>query len=203
MNEKDIKQGMLNLRGEHRDVNDNSSMMVETDDIIVEKCDIHHGSKNNNPLARMRFLMKEQLCERLTGPMKDLPEAVEIDESVYRGSAPRALRQGSIRIYSRDSDKNKVGLINHVFNQWVERMRSCTEVFATSSPLPEETEEGEELIFDGNVGFGSNILSQETDDEEDDDHQSNSEHNGEQSPIPAHRCDRNSSGLAFAAKYIH
>jgi len=62
------------------------------EDIIVEKRQIHHGMKGDNPLKGMRFLRKFQL-NGLRERIEDLPQATIVDEEEYWCVMPRAFLQ--------------------------------------------------------------------------------------------------------------
>jgi hypothetical protein len=62
------------------------------DDIIIEKRQIHHGMKGDNPVKSMRFLRKVQLIGLREKPEK-LPEASTVDEEEYWCVMPRAFLQ--------------------------------------------------------------------------------------------------------------
>jgi len=97
---------------------------LERDDFIVEKCDIHYGSGEDNPLAGMRFLNKSKLG-LLRNPVDKLPEAEKARLDQYESSLPRSFQKNSIRIFSRTH--GKTSHISHVFQQWLSNMEHETE----------------------------------------------------------------------------
>jgi hypothetical protein len=72
------------------------------DDIIIEKRQIHHGMKGENPVKSMRFLRKVQLIGLREKPEK-LPEASTVDEEEYWCVMPRAFLQktGKLKLVSK------------------------------------------------------------------------------------------------------
>jgi hypothetical protein len=115
VSENEIVDGMLQVRGVHRDESTGNELKLERHDILVHKCNIHHGSKDNNPLLQMRFIEKHQL-HKLSWPLELLPEASAVQESRYDARLPRNFAERSLRIYSRESAKES--LVRHVFEQW-------------------------------------------------------------------------------------
>ncbi len=147
--EEEIKEEMLAIGGIH-DGENGVQLTLEDTDIIVEKCNIHHGCKDKNPLDRMRFLPKTKM-QKLTEPIDSLPEARMVDESTYESQLPRSFQANSIRIFSRNPEKK--GLMAHVFNRWLEEIMSEMEITPT----------GEE------IDMRPAMLTQETDDEQEPD----------------------------------
>lgn len=147
----EIKQEMLCVRGIHKHEITGETLELLEEDFIVERCNIHHGSKDKNPLLKMRFLPKDELW-KLTGPIQSLPEACEINESNYDAQFPRAFQANSIRVFSRNSDKN--GLVSHIFDTWLAEVTSEMEITL-------EYNEGEPNLCSPPV-----MLTQESDDED-------------------------------------
>jgi HD superfamily phosphohydrolase len=145
----EITQEMLSVRGKHEITGE--ILELQEEDFIVERCNIHHGSKDKNPLLKMRFLPKEELW-KLTGPIDSLPKACEINESNYDAQFPRAFQANSIRVFSRQFDKN--GLVSHVFTNWLAEVTSEMEITL-------EYNEGEPHLCSPPV-----MLTQESDDDD-------------------------------------
>jgi hypothetical protein len=143
LSENDIVEGMLQVRGVHLDEGTRQELKLEREDILVHKCNIHHGSKDRNPLLQMRFLEKHQL-RKLALPMDQLPEATAIQESRYDARFPRNFAERSLRIYSRESRKQK--LVRHVFEQWYAE-------FQGEMDLTAEAGAGEETFTSGETAF--------------------------------------------------
>jgi HD superfamily phosphohydrolase len=120
----EITQEILSVRGEHES-DTGQKLVLQEEDFIVELCNIHHGSKDNNPLSKMRFLPKDKLW-KLTVSIDSLPEACEINESNYDAQFPRAFQANSIRVFSRDSSKDD--LLRHVFDNWLAEVTSEMEI---------------------------------------------------------------------------
>jgi HD superfamily phosphohydrolase len=121
----EIEQEMISVRGVHYDDITGEKLELQEEDFIVERCNIHHGSKDKNPLLKMRFLPKDELW-KLTEPIGSLPEACEINESSYDAQFPRAFQANSIRVFSRHS--SKTGLLKHVFDVWLTEVTSEMEI---------------------------------------------------------------------------
>jgi HD superfamily phosphohydrolase len=120
----EITQEMIRVRGVHSS-DTGQKLELQEDDFIVERCNIHHGSKDNNPLSKMRFLPKDKLS-KLSEPIDSLPEACEINESSYDAQFPRAFQANSIRFFSRVSLKDD--LLKHVFTTWLSEVTSEMEI---------------------------------------------------------------------------
>jgi deoxynucleoside triphosphate triphosphohydrolase SAMHD1 len=141
--EEDIVREMMALGGRHG-MNDNGNnkgqdqtqqevVRLHEDDFIVERCSMHHGCKDKNPLSKMRFLPKHLMHKLVAADINDLPEAIEEDESTYEALLPRLLQENSIRVYSVHA--NKSGLVSHVFSAWLEHIKSLDD----DSPGPLNT----------------------------------------------------------------
>jgi hypothetical protein len=117
--EKDIKHYMTRY-GPTFDIDGQGTQIrLHEDDFIVERCVIHHGRKEENPISRMRFVEKSRLA-KLTEPIDELPEAVQPDESKYDALLPRSFQKNSIRVYARDPAK--VGFVNQAFEAFLSEM---------------------------------------------------------------------------------
>ena len=120
---------MLSIEGRHDD------QVLQEENFIVEKCSMHHGSKDKNPLSKMRFLPKNSLHKLMAANINDLPEAVVADESTYKAVLPQLLQENSIRVYSRLS--SKCDLVSHVFSAWLDHIKTqqCCGFDAAMTPL--------------------------------------------------------------------
>lgn len=72
----------------------NTAVLLEADDLIVEKMHIHYGLKGHNPVSRMRFFPKSiQMGSALIGK--------EINENAYQEMLPRSFEKCALRVFSR------------------------------------------------------------------------------------------------------
>ena len=112
--EIEIRDEILSIRG--IDFEENGEINLSANDVIVEKCEMHHGAKHQNPMELVRFLSKAKMVA-LCNPMDELPEAREMREGDFIGHIPNAAQQQSIRLFCRGSLAKAV-LLSHVFSQW-------------------------------------------------------------------------------------
>ena len=68
-------------------------------DMIVEKMHIHFGSKDKNPVDRMRFYEKE------SSKHDENSKGSKIDEIKYEASMPRYFEEMNIRLFCKDPEK--------------------------------------------------------------------------------------------------
>lgn len=113
--EIEIRDEMLALGGEYRDEND-VPIRLEARDVIVEKCEMHHGAKRRNPMELVRFLSKEAM-HALNKPMDELPEAKQLPTENFDGHVPNVPQRQAIRVYCRSSPV-KTKLLAHIFQLW-------------------------------------------------------------------------------------
>jgi HD superfamily phosphohydrolase len=118
--EDEIKSEILLIRGEHM-TEDGHFLSLNEHDFIVQRCDIHWGSKENNPVKRMRFLTKTTMS-RLRGSIKELPEARAFVEEDYDAHLPRSFQENSIRVYCREPEKSD--LVKHMFELWKNEIKA-------------------------------------------------------------------------------
>lgn len=115
LTEDEISQDLLALNGQHMDKN-GSPIFLQEEDFIVEKCKIHCGAGENDPVSFVRFLKDKSEEQKLINPIEDLPiactKAVDIS-----GDASRMQSQ-SIRVFCRRGDEKR-DLVAHVFELWV------------------------------------------------------------------------------------
>jgi hypothetical protein len=98
--------------------NDGHLYSVSSDDLIVHKFDLHHGSKSKDPLTKMRFLEKHQLNQIAINDYHLLPVASIVDPLEYMSRLPKALREYNLRVYCKDSDDNTVRWLGAAFQKW-------------------------------------------------------------------------------------
>ena len=97
------------------DNGDGVKLVLYEDDFIVEKRELHCGSKDDNPVAHMRFFSKSDNLKLKSCP-QDLPEATEVDETSLPMNTLKQFMKRSIRLYSRSSEKNE--LLAMAFENW-------------------------------------------------------------------------------------
>jgi deoxynucleoside triphosphate triphosphohydrolase SAMHD1 len=199
LSEKEIADGMLQVRGVHRDETTGSELKLERRDILIHKCNIHHGSKDDNPLLQMRFIEKHQL-HKLTWPLELLPEAGAVQESRYDARLPRHFAERSLRIYSRNPAKES--LVRHVFEQWYAEFQGELELTPLAmDALASKASFG--MNPDGQQQGGSNgqvafFCSQESNDENDDECLGDYDEAGrglDRSPVPRRSPGGTGGGL--------
>jgi deoxynucleoside triphosphate triphosphohydrolase SAMHD1 len=149
-----IIKDIVDLNARHDDGNGGVIQLIEYD-IIVDKSQIHHGQKHQDPLSKMRFVEKTQLNKISCNDYRQLPEAKVVHCDNYDSYLPRSLMECSLRIYCRDS--SKVDLLRHAFELWWDSFHEEMEI--TEEPKPNQ----------GAVELQDDVavLSQETDDEDD------------------------------------
>ena len=156
-----IVKDIVDLKAQHDDGHGGTIQLVEHD-VIVDKCQIHHGQKHQDPLSKMRFVEKSQLNKISTNDYKELPEAKVVNDDEYDSFLPRTLMECSLRIYCRDT--SKIDLLRHAFELWWDSINDEMEITAEPKSQngkknePQRQQEQQEVA----------ILSQETDDEGDD-----------------------------------
>jgi deoxynucleoside triphosphate triphosphohydrolase SAMHD1 len=145
-----IVKDIVDLKAQHSDGNNGMMQLIEHD-VIVDKCQIHHGQKHLDPLSKMRFVEKSQLNKISCDHYKHLPEAKIVNDDEYDSFLPRTLMECSLRIYCRDT--NKVDLLRHAFELWWGTIHDEMEI--TIEPNQQRGNKDDIAI-----------LSQETDDED-------------------------------------
>jgi deoxynucleoside triphosphate triphosphohydrolase SAMHD1 len=147
-----IIKDIVELGGTH-DISSGGLIHLDERDIIIHKCDIHHGRKSQDPISKMRFVEKSQLNKISCMNYEHLPEAKIADEDQYDSYFPKALMECSLRIYCRDS--TKVDLLRHSFELWWDNFHN--EMDLTDEPIVGSPSGKKHIVA---------ILSQETDDED-------------------------------------
>lgn len=168
MPESEIIQEMLSYDGKHD--HEGSTISLCEDDLVVMKCKLHHGLKDMDPLTRMRFLEKSKLNKVTEANFENLPEAVVVDEEEYDSQLPRNLQECNIRLYCRDSSREKCGLASHVFDLWCQEKQGQIQVTEEAAAPRDHPA----------------ILSQENTDDEDEDDLADQLGNGNRTPPPQH-----------------
>ncbi len=106
-------------------LNRDATIKLEENDIIIEKREIHHGMKADNPVSRMRFLPKSQLSKLREAP-ENLPIAKAVPEKAYECVMPRAFLQRTLRVYCRDLSDDKPDFLTTCYYQFIENMKKRT-----------------------------------------------------------------------------
>lgn len=117
MDEEDIASRILKCENLQKDPG--SRMILKLNDVIVEKRVIHHGMKEQNPCACVRFLPKSQLSKLRERP-ENLPIAREVEEKEYECCIPRAFLQRTLRVYCRDYSRDTCDLLTTCYHQLVD-----------------------------------------------------------------------------------
>jgi hypothetical protein len=157
MTNEEIRNGLIGVKGRF----DGNRVTLSPNDIIVEKCDIHHGCNDKDPVAFCRFLPKDQLVG-LRKQVQDLPEAKPA--SAFDYSKPSVFQKNSIRIFCRGSPE-QVQLLTAVCMQWQENFRS-NELTPEANPNAPVAAAAGYFGFDGN-SRALPACSQESDNEND------------------------------------
>jgi len=116
MDEDEIVNGIVSAAGNE----------LDKWDVIVEKLEIHHGKKSENPVDYVRFLSKKQIKNLLDTPLSDLPKAFKIDESEYWSHIPRSFFERTLRVFCRRGERRRD--VERAFNAFIKE-----EIGATSS----------------------------------------------------------------------
>lgn len=129
--------------------------IISTDDIIIEKNEIHHGRGEDNPVNSLRFLPKSQSTKLFESP-DNLPTAKAKSEKEYECAIPRAFLQRTLRIYSRSHDPSQTEFIKTCYYQYrVNLQKRCaSEPRARPNDPPQDGGEGgwdEEEVHEPNV----------------------------------------------------
>lgn len=95
---------------------------LKLDDVIVEKRQIHHGMKDENPVNNIRFLPKSQLS-KLRNPPQNLPVAEAVDEMEYECSLPRNFLQRTLRVYCRSDNQEVCDHLTTCYHSFIEYVK--------------------------------------------------------------------------------
>lgn len=93
-------------------------------DFVVEFYNIHHGCKDANPLLRVRFF--DETNRKFTGPVQDIPEAVQISEPDYLSILPQQFQKKGFRVYARHPEKRNLELMRQLCYRWIVRMQGSS-----------------------------------------------------------------------------
>lgn len=96
------------------DFGDEEQITLDTNDIIVEKRELHYGSKEKNPVLQMNFLEKKDFEDIEDLPIENLPLAGPPEKLPL--NKPEHFIKRTIRFFSRDREKNE--LLGHAFHNW-------------------------------------------------------------------------------------
>lgn len=165
----DIAREIVEVHGYHTDKK-GKGLWLQLDDIIVDKCVMHHGSKDKNPLLQVRFLEKPER-RHLDGPIENYPEAKEVDEKEFEEELPRSFQRRVIRVFTRDGAKRE--LLRHAFEQWFSAQGSVEQtphdgIFGVVRPQ-DDASVGNDSHEDSIGGRGHTGIAQPTQDSEEDD----------------------------------
>ena len=155
--EEEIKEELCQLGAYHSGEN-GERIVLDPSDIIVEKMEIHHGRKEQNPVDMIRFLPKDKLSQ-LSRPVSELPVAEQTPEKDYYSSIPKAFNERMLRVFSRNTDQNHFDLLKHAFEQWCDNQMEGGQNAPNSFQAMEEEEEE-----DYGVGVGGGIANISQDD---------------------------------------
>jgi hypothetical protein len=165
MNTEDIADGICSIHGE---LSESTNFRITPEHIIVDKCLVHHGLKDKDPVSRMRFLRKSDMSLLTASDYKNLPNADSAHQSEYESFLPVKLMQCKLRIFCRDSSEEICNLMTHQFEQvrftcyfvW-KSTHSCEKWFDDVCAELKMTDDG---LYEGDY----NVLTQENSDSEDD-----------------------------------
>lgn len=131
---------------------------LDEDDFIIEKRELHCGSKEHNPVSQMRFYSKSEAVKLKNFP-DELPMALEVNDASLPMNTLKSFIKRSIRMYSRHSKKNQ--FITMVFQNWCSHKEERL-MAPPGCSLKTFAQEGE-----GEDGIGSQpaLLTQDPDDE--------------------------------------
>ncbi|GKY93865.1 hypothetical protein MPSEU_000353400 [Mayamaea pseudoterrestris] len=141
LTEGEIVRQMVAFHGKHDGV-----QQLTEEDLVVQKCSVHCGRKDKDPVMLMRFIEKGKM-NMLQNSIDDLPEAILPPKCSY--TRPEYFIANEIRVFCRDSDKTE--LANHVFGLWLSHIADEIE----TTPFDEQ--------------HAPVMLTQESDDDMDDD----------------------------------
>ena len=126
MDEEDIKREMVTILMETSEGNriartnatyefgDEEQITLDTNDIIVEKRELHYGRKEKNPVLQMNFLEKKDFEDIEALPIEKLPLAGPPEKLPL--NKPEHFIKRTIRFFSRNREKNE--LLGHAFQNW-------------------------------------------------------------------------------------
>jgi hypothetical protein len=92
---------------------DSEMMTLNPEDFIVEKRELHYGSKDANPVQFMRFFMKSDQ-DKFDNHVDKLPTAEEVHD--FPMNTPRDFVRRTVRVFCRSHEKCE--MLSHVFQDW-------------------------------------------------------------------------------------
>jgi hypothetical protein len=119
MSEDEMKDELLHLHERYYgeparyEGKDSKLMTLHQDDFIVEKRELHYGSKEKNPVSQMRFLEKNDQMD-INNPIDKLPIAKEVQN--FPMNTPRDFVRRTVRVFCRSHEKFE--MLSHVFQEW-------------------------------------------------------------------------------------
>jgi HD superfamily phosphohydrolase len=125
MDEDDIKREMVTILLETEgnriartnatyEFGNEEQITLDTNDIIVEKRELHYGRREKNPVLQMNFLEKKHFEDIETLPIEKLPLAGPPEKLPL--NKPEHFIKRTIRFFSRNREKNE--LLGHAFQNW-------------------------------------------------------------------------------------
>lgn len=114
MTTKEIAEAICCVKGE---LNQKTNFRITPEHIIVDKCQLHHGQRDKDPVSCMHFLRKVDMNQLTTSDCNDLPFADGVSQAEYESFLPRKLMQCKLRIFCRDSSEDICNLLAHQFEQ--------------------------------------------------------------------------------------
>jgi hypothetical protein len=105
------------------------STIINKDDIIVEKMHIHYGLGDKNPVARLRFFVKND---------DKILAAKEVNERSYESSLPKVFESRAVRVFCRNINPAIHKRIADAFSKWCKRVRTSTPFPSYSQPYDDE-----------------------------------------------------------------
>ena len=117
MSEDEIKEGLLGCLEQPKpngSMPDGKRLVLNDEDFIVEKRQLHFGRKHENPVLGMRFIEKAERIDLRWTPIDELPVAKEAKNLPM--TTPASFIRQTIRIFCRSYEK--FGLIQKACNSW-------------------------------------------------------------------------------------
>ena len=122
---------------------DEEHITLDTNDIIVEKRELHYGRKEKNPVLQMNFLGKKQFEDIETLPIEKLPLAHPPEKLPL--NKPEHFIKRTIRFFSSDKMKNE--LLNHAFQNWkIAKEEGCNDFKTCFEDSCDETQSNPALL---------------------------------------------------------
>ena len=169
MDEDDIKKEMVTILLETEgnriartnatyELGDEEHITLDTNDIIVEKRELHYGSKEKNPVLQMNFLEKKHFEDIDLLPIEKLPLAGPPDKLPL--NKPEHFIKRTIRFFSRDREKNE--LLGHAFQNWkiakeegYDEMKMCFEEIDDEGDSQSQSQSNPALLTQESASFSA------------------------------------------------